>query len=169
MEGLLWSARTLDRFQLGWPIFLNLMICFTLVQSDFPLLVIHWLWRIAARRPEPFRPRARGERPSALVIIPSLLRHRGELDAITTTIASAASNGYPGELIIVASVDGRGASPVLDRELRRWIARQRCPENVSIHATGTDTRLGKMMAVEAGVSYVKSLVSNGRLRAFPLV
>jgi len=167
MEGILWGARTSDTFALTWPLFLNLTVCFTLVQADFLFLVAVWLWRLAVQRPDPFVPRGPGERPSALVIIPSLLAGQDDFDAITTTVESAATNGYPGALLIVASVDGRDQHPELAQKLQDWVAQKDYAKNIHVHVTGTPTRLGKMMAVEAGVAFVKGLVAQGRAAEFP--
>jgi hypothetical protein len=160
MESILWSFRTLDSFQITAPILLNLLICFAFFQSDRILLLVRAFARIVANRPDAFRPLARGERPSGLVIIPSLLRDQDELNAITTTVESCATNGYPGDLVIIASVDGLTEHPKLRAQLEAWMKRQSFPAHIRTYVTGTQTRLGKMMAVEAGVSFMKDLVAS---------
>lgn len=161
MEGILWGLRTLDSFSLAWPIFLNLTIVLAIAQVDFPLLLAATLGRIALGRASAFQPAARGERPTALVVIPSLLRGQDDLDAITTTVDSCAKNGYPSQLVIVASVDGRTEHPLLYKRLLAWVEGQSFPEGVHVHVAGTETRLGKMMAVEAGLSHMQALVDSG--------
>lgn len=167
MESIFWSFRTLDAFQITGPILLNLVVCFALFQSDRILLLARSFASIIVDRPDAFRPRGRGERPSGLVIIPSLLRDHEELDAITTTVDSCATNGYPGDLVIIASVDGLTERPELRAQLEAWVKRQSYPEHVRIFVAGTQTRLGKMMAVEAGVSFMKKLVASGEHDAMP--
>lgn len=167
MESIFWSLRTLDSFQLTAPILLNLLVCFAFFQTDRLLLLARAFAKIVANRPDAFRPLARGERPSGLVIIPSLLRDREELDAITTTVESCATNGYPGDLVIIASVDGLTEHPKLRADLEAWMKRQAYPDNIRIYVAGTQTRLGKMMAVEAGVSFMKELVASGEHARMP--
>jgi len=168
VESLFWALGTRDPVALAWPVFLSLAFGFLLLQNDLVTLLGATLARVALLgRADPFARRGPGGRPSGLVIIPSLLRNRGDLEAIRTTVASSASNGYPGELVVVASVDGRTEQPSLYRELETWIAALRSPANVTILLGGTETRLGKMMAVEAAVVLVKDLVARGRLPAFP--
>lgn len=167
MESLFWGFRTLDSFQLTAPILLNLFVCFAFFQSDRILLLIRYLSNIALDRRDSFRPLERGARPSGLVIIPSLLRDRDDLNAITTTVHSCATNEYPSELVIIASVDGVTEHPKLRADLDAWLKQQAFPENVHVYVTGTPTRLGKMMAVEAGVSFMKELVASGAHVRFP--
>ncbi len=167
MEAILWSFRTLDSFQLTAPIIVNLLLCFGFFQSDRILLLGRHLMKAALGRGDAFRPRGRGERPSGLVIIPSLLRDADDLNAITTTVDSCANNGYPGDLVIVASVDGLTEHPKLHAQLVAWVNAQSNPAHVQVHVTGTPTRLGKMMAVEAGVSFMKKLVASKRYPEMP--
>jgi hypothetical protein len=169
MESLLWGFRTHDAFTFAWPIFLNLAVCLVIAQSDFPLLLAARFLKSTFHRADTFRRLGPGERPSGLVIIPSLLRDSGDFDAITTTLESCGANGYPSDLYVVASVDGRTEKPALYAELEAWVARHGFPANVHVLVTGTETRLGKMMAVEAGVSFMKSLVASGKAVAFPEV
>jgi cellulose synthase/poly-beta-1,6-N-acetylglucosamine synthase-like glycosyltransferase len=167
MESLAWGFRTLDPLLLATPVLLNLTLLLTLTQFDFVLLLGRRLIRTAFGIPESFRPRGPGERPTALVIIPSLLRNEDDLRAITTTVESAATNGYPSELFVVASVDGRTEAPELHARLLAWAATRQYAPNVRLHVTGTPTRLGKMMAVEAGVQHIRSLVERGEAARFP--
>lgn len=169
MESVLWGVRTLDPLLLATPVLLNLTLLLTLTQFDFILLLLVRLLRVALRIPESFQPLEPGQRPTGLVVIPSLLRGRDDLRAITTTVESAATNGYPSELFVVASVDGRNEVPDLYGELLRWVRSRSYPRNVHVHVTGTPTRLGKMMAVEAGVQHVREMVERGRVPEFPKI
>jgi hypothetical protein len=167
MESLLWGLRAHDGFDLAWPILLSLAICFTFTQTDFILLLVTWFARVTLHGADTFRRAEPGQRPSGVVIIPSLLRNQSDLNAITTTIESCATNEYSSELLIIASVDGRTDQPRLYAQLLAWVARQSYPANVHVYACGTETRLGKMMAVEAGVTFLKALVACGRHAAIP--
>lgn len=167
MESLFWAFKTFDPLLLATPIFLNLAICFVVTQTDYLFLLVHAMGRGILGLPDDFRPLGPGERPSGLVVIPSLLRNDEDLGAITTTIESAATNEYPGTLVIVASVDGRTEHPDLYKQLQKWVATRSYPSNVFVYVTGTETRLGKMMAVEAGVDHMKKRVARGDHAAFP--
>lgn len=166
MEGLLWGWRTLDAFQFASPILFNLLLCFALTQTDYLFLLPYAFWKKAFSK-DSFNMLGPGERPTALLVIPSLLRDKGDLEAIMTTIESSATNEYPSDLTIVASVDGRTEFPILYKDLEKWCASRKYSSNVRVYVTGTETRLGKMMAVEAGVSFMKKLVANGKYPVFP--
>jgi hypothetical protein len=167
VESLIWGFRTLDPLLLATPVLLNLALLFALTQFDFVLLLSVRLIRTALGIADSFRPLGPGERPAGLVIIPSLLRNADDLRAITTTVESAATNGYPGDLFVVASVDGRRDFPALYAELLAWGRGRGYPANVRLCITGTPTRLGKMMAVEAGVQHVRAMVARGEYPRFP--
>ena len=167
MLSLLWAMRTSDAFALAWPLVLSLAVCLVIGQTDLLLLLPTWFAKVALNRADSFRRASVGGRPTGLVVIPSLLRDRGDLNAITTTVESCATNGYPSELVILASVDGRDEKPELVAELSKWVEAQSYPANVRVYVTGTTTRLGKMMAVEAGVSFMHGLVSRGTHDRFP--
>lgn len=170
MESLLWALGARDPFTLAWPLFLGLVLIFALTQSDLVGLLLAYLGRVAfTGRADAFAPAGPGERPTGLVIIPSLLRNQEDLDAITTTVDSCATNGYPSRLVVIASVDGRTEKPELYARLARWMEARRDPPNVRLALGGTETRLGKMMAVEAGLRRMEELVAAGEERAFPEV
>lgn len=168
MEGFVWAFNTRDILMVVVPFFfLHVLVTFTIERPDYLGLFVAYFWRKAFGRPYPAAPS--GELPSGLVIIPSLLRDADDFNAITTTLDSCANNGYTSELVIVASVDGRTELPKLYAELCAWIQTRTFAPNVRVYATGTEIRLGKMMAVEAGVLFVQSLVAEGKLSAFPQV
>jgi cellulose synthase/poly-beta-1,6-N-acetylglucosamine synthase-like glycosyltransferase len=167
VESLVWGFRTLDPLLLATPLLLNLTLLITLTQFDFVLLLAASSFRTAFGIRDSFSPLGPGQRPAALVIIPSLLRDEDDLRAITTTVESAATNAYPGELFVVTSVDGRTDFPELYARLLAWAGTRDYPANVRLHVAGTPTRLGKMMAVEAGVQHVRGLVERGEAARFP--
>jgi hypothetical protein len=168
MESLHWALQTHGGFAVAGPLLLSLAVGFIIAQSDFLLLLLRHFTNLTIwGRPDRCPPGQGGWRPSGLVIIPSLLRNDDDLDAITTTVASCATNEYPGKLVIIASVDGRTEKPALFRRLNEWVSAQDYPSNVSVYVGGTETRLGKMMAVEAGVTRMKELVAAGEHPRFP--
>lgn len=163
MDAFWWALKTRDSFSVAWPLLTGAFLLFVFAQSDFIVLLTAWYWRIFRGRTDT----ACEPLPAAVVIIPSLLRNREDLDAITVTVNACATNGYPGALAIVASVDGRTEKPALYGRLGEWVAGQNYPANVHVHTTGTETRLGKMMAVEAGVRHMQELVAEGTYERFP--
>ena len=163
MESLWWALKTRDPFALAWPVLVGAFLIVALTQSDFLVVLARWLWRAVRQRPEP----AVGPLPPAGAIIPSLLRNREDLEAIIVTADAGATNGYPGELVIVAAVDGVQERPQLVAELRAWVNARKDAPGVHLHVAGNPTRLGKMMAVEAGVSALRALVAEGVYPAFP--
>ena len=167
MQSLLWAFRTYDSFTVAWPILLSLAICLLVGQTDLVLLLGAWFAKIAVNRADSFRRAEKDARPTALVIIPSLLRNAEDLNAFTTTVESCGTNGYPSEIVILACVDGLTEQPALAAELKAWVAAQSYPENVHVYVTGTPIRLGKMMAVESGVSFMHELVADGKHAKFP--
>lgn len=167
MESIVWIFRTREPFSLAWPICLGLAICLMIGQLDMLLLLGVRLSRVVLGRDDDFRPLRKDERPTGLVIIPSLLRNEDDLTAFTTTIESCGTNGYPSELVIIAAVDGLTEHPELVARLERWVAAQRYPDNVHVYVTGTPTRLGKMMAVESGIQRMHELVAEGKHARFP--
>lgn len=168
MDAILWAFKAHDPFSIAWPLALSLSVGFLLVQSDFVGLLLAFFSRLTFfGRHDSFQPMGPISRPSGMVIVPALLRNRDDFQAITTSVHSCATNGYPSELVIIASVDGRTEHRELYRELQSWAAQQHYPRNIAVYVTGTETRLGKMMAVEAGVSAMKELVASGKHSAFP--
>jgi hypothetical protein len=167
MQAFWWALRARDSFFLAWPLLVSAFIILLVAQSDFVGLLTAWFVRLATGAKDPFEAKGPGGRPTGLVIIPSLLRDQEDFSAITITVESCGTNGYPGELVIIASVDGRTEKPELYGELLDWVAKQSYPDNVKVYVGGTETRLGKMMAVEAGVHLMKVLVAEGKHAAFP--
>ncbi len=169
MDSMLWSLRTRDAFTFAWPV-LGLLFFFAFVSYlDYPLLLFGFLIQRARGVIDGFVPRGPGERPSVLVIVPSLLRNHEDYTAITTTVESCATNEYPGELVIVASVDGTNDDPKLYSKLLAWHEALRHPSNVRVVIAGTPGRAGKMMAVEAGIQRIERMVAAGELGLFPLI
>ena len=118
------------------------------------------------------QPKASKERlPAGLLIIPSLLRAVDELEAIKATVSNVVENDYPGEMIVVTSIDGTGDAPKLYAALVAWFASRQAtlPENVSLHLTGTPQRRGKPLAIEHAVRHVEALVARGVHAELPAI
>jgi hypothetical protein len=148
--------------------FVTVLAVVLVVCWDYPLLVPYFLaCRALARNPHGEAGDARP--PHVLVVIPSLLRKQDELTSMMSTVESVATNGYPGELLIVISIDGTRDAGPLYQELLLWAAQNRWRDRCTLHVTGTPERRSKPMAIEQAMTFVKALVAEGRLRAFPPV
>lgn len=169
MEALLWNFRVLDSMVLAGPILFCLVVCLGFLNWDFPILVGRLLARLALRRPADHQLPPGTPRPSALVIIPSLLRNRDDLRAIEHTVETCAKNGYPGDLVIVPAIDGCGEAPALLGELRGWLAALALPERTTVRMATLPERQGKMMAVHAAATMMKEAVARGEYPEFPAV
>ena len=113
-----------------------------------------------------------GERlPSGLLVIPSLMRGDEELDAIKATIDNVVVNGYPGQMIVIASIDGYDEAPAVYAALCKWIAEKQpsLAKDVALHVTGTPKRRGKPLAIEHGVQFLKNLVARGVYEELPKI
>src|SRR6187431_2893115 len=110
MESVFWNLRTLSSFSLLAPMLAVLVVTLTAFW-DYPLLLLYSLVSRAVggsrQRPAYIKPLP------ALVVIPSLLRKEDELTSMLSTIDSVATNGYPGRLLIVLSIDGTNDAPPL--------------------------------------------------------
>lgn len=109
--------------------------------------------------------------PSGLLVVPTLLRGDEELEAIKATLENVLVNGYPGEMIIVASIDGYDEGPKAYEALRAWIASKQSSlaKNVWLYVTGTPKRRGKPLAIEHAVQLVKGIVAAGEHAEFPKI
>jgi len=109
--------------------------------------------------------------PSGLLVIPTLLRGSEELEAIKATIENVIANGYPGKMIVVASIDGYAEGPDAYLALRGWISEKQSTlaKGVWLYVTGTPKRRGKPLAIENAVQFVKQLVASGEHAEFPKI
>jgi hypothetical protein len=168
METVVWSFRTFSGFSLSAPLVLSLFILLLLCW-DYLILLPRTLWR-RVRFGSPRAPSLTPETaPSALVVIPSLLRKRDELTSMLSTIANVEENGYPGDLTVIVSIDGKADAPPLYAELEAWAAARPRRPRQWLYVTGTPARRGKPMAIEHAVTFLKELVARGEHPAFPKV
>ena len=164
---MMWISRDLLNGFMSTPIG-AFAFAFCLMFFDyFYSLPAYLLGRVIHGAPTPRPDRL----PSGLLVIPSLLRGTEELEAIKATISNVIVNGYPGTMIVVASIDGYSEAPATYDELRAWIASQQATlaDDVSLLVTGTPKRRGKPLAIEHGVQLVKRLVADGTIDSFPKI
>jgi len=164
---MMWILRDLLNLNMATPIG-GFAFAFCLMFFDyFYSLPAYFLKRLIHGAPKPSSERL----PSGLLIIPSLLRGAEELEAIKATLENVLVNGYPGEMIVVASIDGYDEAPTVYDELIDWIARKQpaLEKDVWLYVTGTPKRRGKPLAIEHGVRHVKGLVAQGIHAEFPKI
>ena len=165
MDHLFWYLKTNSPFEhlsaAAYPIFAVVL----LYQLDYLFLLARHCWFVVIGRSLEPGP---GIRPSALVVMPTFLRNDEELDGLQKAMTSAAENGYPGELHVVASIDNGLAAQKLYATLEEWIANYPIKRGVTLHATFAPRRVGKAVAIDYGVRYIKQLVARREMARFPV-
>jgi cellulose synthase/poly-beta-1,6-N-acetylglucosamine synthase-like glycosyltransferase len=168
MQSFLWTLRTATGFALAYPVATMLLVLF-LWCWDYPILLVYRLFQRAFGIDRHARDAGAAVLP-VLVVIPSLLRQRDELESMFSTVRSIAENGYPGDLTIVLTIDGTDDAPSLYAELGDWVRKQnREFTGARLYVTGTKARRSKPMAIDHAMEFVKELVADGELPAFPPV
>ncbi|MBX3200829.1 MAG: glycosyltransferase [Labilithrix sp.] len=166
MEHFVWYLETNSAFQhlsgARWVLF----VTFALYQVHYVFLLFRWLviygrGREASRTTLP-------EYPAALVVMPTLLRSKGDLEGLKAAITSVVDNGYPGELYLIAAIDDGRTKPELFAALERFVAGT-SRERVHVFATCTERRTGKAVAIEHGVRFLRAKVEAGVVPSFPKV
>jgi hypothetical protein len=110
---------------------------------------------------------SRGSPPGAVVVLPTLLSKREELEGLKRALLSVLNDGYPGELIVAVGVDHAGKAPELTASLLEWARQLRlAPKSKLIIAPSPDRR-GKATATEWAINAVQARMKAGSVRAFP--
>lgn len=161
MDKLIWFFTNATAVDVLGPIALPILLGIVLYQSHYPWLIIKYLFKAVRGDGQPRL--APEDRLTGLIVVPSLLRKRDELDAIQRAMAAAASNEYPGALIIVGSIDGYEESPDLYAELTEWVRAHEHRSDVHFVITGKPQRNGKAFAVDHGVHTIRAMVERGEL------
>lgn len=165
-EKVVWYLGSIRSVIEASPLLRALVICLFLYQLDLVIVLGAWLLRKAGLTPTEIE-LAPENRKSAVVVLPTLLRKRGELEGLVAAMRSVARNGYPGRLFVVACIDGSLDAGRLYDELCTWAAREPVPAGVELHVVGSGERAGKAVAMDLGVEHVKRLVATGRVDRFP--
>ncbi|MBS2012055.1 MAG: hypothetical protein JST00_04160 [Deltaproteobacteria bacterium] len=172
MNELFWFLRTRSTFELGTPYVAPVVLAVTLYQIHYVILIVQCFVRLL-RYGSSAPPIRSGQRPAAVLVMPTLLRNEGELDGLKRAITSAATNGYPGTLTIVAAIDDGSAEPQLYSALEAWVASFRVPGRVDgplavrVFATCTPRRTGKAVAIDHGVQFLEAKIAAGEHPPFP--
>ena len=166
MESVLWNLQTANGFTTLAPMLAVLFFTLTAFW-DYPIVLVYALVFRALGRSRRFPPYAKAL--STLVVIPSLLRKEDELTSMLSTIDSVATNGYPGSLLIVVSIDGTKDAPHLYERLRDFCRNTSYDDHTWLYVTGTPERRSKPMAIDHAMEFVKELVRSGEHASFPEV
>jgi hypothetical protein len=150
------------------PIFRAAAICTLLYQIDVVLVFARWLLTKLGSSPRDSILDPENRHPAVLVL-PTLLRKDEELAGLIRAISSAATNGYPGPIAIVACIDESAKRPDLVAQLRDWIVHEPVPEGVSLHCVGSPERRGKAMVMDIGYLHAEQLHAEGKLDAAPRI
>jgi hypothetical protein len=168
ISSLIWSLVTSPAEHTLLPLVKVLLLVLFVFCWDYPVLL---LFRLVQRVLGVDRTRRddSAQMLPTLVVIPSLLRKQDELTSMMSTVASITSNGYPGELTVVLSIDGTHDAPSLYQQLRVWAREYPLLSHQRLYITGTAERRSKPMAIDHAMEFVKQLVANGELERFPPV
>jgi hypothetical protein len=168
VDRLFWFFQQNGAFDVISGMRIPLLICFVLYQFDYLLIVLRRLV-MGARGAEGLARLSAANAPSALIVMPTLLRVRDELEGLKRAILSAANNGYPGALYIVASIDDAATNRAIFRELQAWMESVPRTPNVTLLATGADRRRGKAVAIDLAVAFFRARIAAGEIAELPLV
>ena len=166
IEQIAWYLGSVRSIIEAAPLLRALVICLVLYQVDLVAVLAAWLMRRSGLLPGDFVLEPENCK-DGLIVLPTLLRKRGELNGLIGAMRSVARNGYPGRLHVVACIDGRGDAGMLFNELVAWIAGEPVPAGVTMHAVATRERAGKAVAMDEGVEHLKGLVARGEVARFP--
>ena len=166
---LIWFFTNADAHQIVAPLVLPVAVAFVLYQSHYPFIFLRALYERAFG--DGFVPLTKANAPALGMTMPTLLRNQDDLDGLKTGIGSALRHRYPGQLILVAVIDGLDVAPDLVDALRAWAAAQDIPENVHLRITGSPTRVGKATAGDRGIRMIaelsEQLIEEGVLSEVP--
>ena len=165
MDKVLWYFQTSSWFELLGNLWLPILVGVLLYYSSYVPIFVRAVVRKIVRPPDRTLPADRQH--AVLILMPTLLRNRGELRGLQGAIESVLDNGYPGPVVLCPSIDEANAVPRLFAELRRWIDAYEAPAGATLMLAASRVRVGKAMAIETGVNRVHEAVASGEIHAFP--
>jgi hypothetical protein len=166
IDQIVWYLGSIRSLIEATPFLRALLVCLLLYQLDLVIVLGWWLLRKAGLLPTHVELEPEN-RKSAIVVLPTLLRKRAELDGLIAAMRSVAQNGYPGRLFVVACIDGVREAGGLYQELVAWAAKEPVPPGIELHIVGVDERSGKAVAMDRGTEYLKELAARGEIDGFP--
>ena len=165
MDKLVWHFQTSSWLELLGVLWLPIVIGVLLYYSSYlPIFVRAVVHKLIS---PPNQTLAKENQLGLLIIMPTLLRRDGELEGLKNAVNSVLSNGYPGNLVLCPAIDEANATPRLFAELRRWIAEMTPPRGSKVLLAASRVRVGKAMAIEAGVNRIHKAVASGEIPEFP--
>lgn len=169
MERVWWFVASASLPELAAVVAAPFLVNFVLYLWNQPYLLLDWLWRMATGRERPWRFADPAGAPDTLFVIPTLLRKRGELESLQRGAQAVLSNGYPGRLVVVLSIDDRAAAGALFSELEAWARGVPLAPGQRLFVTGTPQRMGKAVAIDHALRHAEVLVDEGVLDRLPPV
>jgi cellulose synthase/poly-beta-1,6-N-acetylglucosamine synthase-like glycosyltransferase len=166
MDTILWSIANADAVEILGALWRPFLISMVLYFSGYFAVWFQTLGRIARITP-PFRGLSTEEAVDVLLVIPTLLKSAADLDDLRDAAGTVVSNGYPGKVVLVMSIDGSDDQPAVVEELERWAASAH--ERMTILVARVPQRAGKGVAVAAGLARAEHAVATGELTALPPV
>ncbi len=167
MDTVLWNLEGADGASilsaLWRPFVIGMLLYFSGYWYVWFRLLAH-----AAGLTRPFRPLTRDEAVDILVVIPTMLRRRDELEDLQGAAETVLANGYPGRVVVCLSLDGSGAAPELATELDAW-AREHSCHGRTILVAQLPERGGKGVAVANGLARAEHATSSGEIDRLPPV
>ncbi|HEY1812092.1 MAG TPA: glycosyltransferase family 2 protein [Kofleriaceae bacterium] len=116
-----------------------------------------------ARLTKRFRKLDASEAVDVLVVVPTMLRSRDELEELRHAATTIVGNRYPGRVVTCLAIDGSDVAPALVDEIERWGKQQESPVLVA----RVPKRGGKGVAVAAGLARAELAVQRGELSRLP--
>mgnify|MGYP000971768534 CR=1 FL=1 len=118
MESIFWSLGRADGVEILGGLWRPFLIGLVLYYSGYLGVWLQTLARAAGLTR--FRPLAAREAVDVLVVIPTLLKTRDDVDSLRDAAATVVDNRYPGRVVLVMAIDGSDDRPALVAELEGW-------------------------------------------------
>lgn len=165
METLLWSTANGHGVDAVMQLWRPFVISVLLYYSGY--FVVWIRTQLRASGILRFRGLSPLEAVDILVVIPTLLRRREDVDELREAAETVIGNDYPGNVRLVIALDGTAGHADLVAELEEWAARRPGPHTVLVG--GVAERAGKGVAVDAGLKRAELAVARGEIPRLPPV
>src|SRR4051812_11659162 len=109
MDKIFWFFQTSGGFELAGHLSRPLLVAFLLYLSNY--LVVFTLIMLRRAGLLGGKVEIAGDADDALVVMPTLLGKRSELDGVKRAVDSVLTNGYPGPLVVCVAIDDAGRAP----------------------------------------------------------
>ena len=147
METVLWFVTTWQSLEVAhlllWP-FLSSMVLYH--STD-----LYVIGRLITRRLRASPPASLGPLPDAIVVIPTLLPSRSDVDKVVAAVRSVLDNRYPGRLSVHVAIDNASSSPGLADCLQQELAHLSSRTGTPVACVPVPERVGKSIAMERAI------------------